>query len=400
MEILVIGAGVIGVTTAYMLAKAGYQVTVIEANSTVASEASHANGGQLSYDFAAPMGSPAILRKLPAILAGKDIGFRMAPGFDRHYLGWSAQFLKNCAPARTKENAAKLSSLVTASGKALQTIIAETEIEFKYRKAGKLVVYETETALAATRKAAEGDTNDQLKILSADECRALEPALDHRHAPMAGGVWAADDDVGDAALFTQNLATYCRKKLNARFILGEIVENFLIENNTVRGVLTNSGQTIDADKITCCLGAHGDTLLRPLGIRLPIYPIKGYSITAPIGESCPEIAITEASHRLVYSRLGNSIRIAGFADFTPKHHAGNKDRLQMLWHTARELMPQIADFQHVQSDWIGYRPATPNSLPIIGATKIKNLYLNMGHGMFGWTLAAGSSHALLQALTP
>ncbi|MEE9329512.1 MAG: FAD-dependent oxidoreductase, partial [Parvularculaceae bacterium] len=279
MEILVIGAGVIGVTTAYMLSKAGYQVTVIEANSTVASEASHANGGQLSYDFATPMGSPALLRKLPAILAGKDIGFRMAPGFDRHYLGWSAQFLKNCAPARTKENAAKLSSLVTASGKALQTIIAETEIEFKYRKAGKLVVYETETALAATRKAAEGDTNDQLKILSADECRALEPALDHRHAPMAGGVWAADDDVGDAALFTQNLATYCRKKLNARFILGEIVENFLIENNTVRGVLTNSGQTIDADKITCCLGAHGDTLLRPLGIRLPIYPIKGYSIT-------------------------------------------------------------------------------------------------------------------------
>ena len=144
MEILVIGAGVVGVTTAYMLSKAGYQVTVIERNQEAASEASHANGGQLSYDFAAPMGNPALLRKLPSILAGKDIGFRMAPGFDRHYVAWSARFLKNCAPHRAKENAAKLSSLAKASGEALHFLMAETQIEFKYRKAGKLVVYETE----------------------------------------------------------------------------------------------------------------------------------------------------------------------------------------------------------------------------------------------------------------
>ena len=157
------------------------------------------------------------------------------------------------------------------------------------------------TALAAGRQATEGETQDRLKILSADECRALEPALDHRHASLAGGVWAADDDVGDAALFTQNLATYCREKLNTRFIFGETVENLLVENNTVRGVRTNSGQIISADKITCCLGAHGNNLLRPLGIRLPIYPIKGYSITAPLGTAVQKL-------RLLRQAVGWSIR--------------------------------------------------------------------------------------------
>lgn len=396
-----IGAGVVGVTTAYKLAKQGHEVLVFDREPGAAMESSFANGGQLSYGFASPMGSPSLIAKIPSILIGADTAFRLPSVFTAEFLTWSIQFLNHCLPAASKKDALELSRLAAASGHVFREILDDVSLSFGHRKASKLVLMKTASDLEKARKSQSNCNGASHKrVFDWNECLRVEPALHYYTGDCAGGVWVEHDEVGDAASFSEQLVEHCKRELGVQFHFNADVAKIIRSNVGVRAVSLLSGDEYDCDAIVVCTGVAGTKLLRDLNIKLPIYPVMGYSLTAPIGKHPPEVAITDAGYKIVFSRIGDQIRIAGFADFGIASEERRRQRIQELIKTARTLIPDIADYASIKSTWIGARPATPSSLPIVRATKAPGVYLNMGHGMFGWTLSAGAAQTLSDLIGP
>ena len=401
MKIAVIGAGVVGVTTAYKLAKQGHDVSVFDREPGAAMESSFANGGQLSYGFASPMGTPSLIGKIPSILMGADPAFRLPSVITADFISWSLQFLNRCLPSASKKDADQLAKLAAASGQAFHDILGDVSLSFGHRRASKLVLVKSAADLDKARKAQTGQIGlIQKKILSWDECLETEPALAQYTGDSVGGIWVERDEVGDAAAFSEQLVEHCRNELGVSFHFNADVGRIVRGNSGVRALSLSSGDEHPCDAVVVCTGVAGTKLLKALDVKLPIYPVMGYSLTAPLGEHPPEVAITDAGYKIVFSRIADQIRIAGFADFGIASEERRRQRVQELIKTARTLIPEIADYSSIKSTWIGARPATPSSLPIVRAAKVPGVYLNMGHGMFGWTLSAGAAQTLSELIGP
>ena len=397
---LILGAGVVGVTTAYALAKSGFEVTVLEREARAGLGTSAENGAQLSYGFADPISSPATLRRVPAIILGRDPGINVHARFLLAQPLWATRFVRNCLARRYKANTRALTRLALHSRDAMRAIRAETNIDFDFAAAGRLVVYESQSALAAAASSI-ADRNSlgcDLRTLDRAACLRLEPALANWHTPIAGGIHSASDEVGDAGAFCRELASYCIRELGVQFRYQFFVDGLHCDAGRVSAVIGN-GEHIAGDLVVNCLGEGANKVMQGVAAKLPILPLKGYSLTIAATAKSPLLSIASAEHRVVFARIGARMRIAGLAHVRG-HDLDLDDAFATdMLATASNVFPGAGDYAQLQSNWCGLRPLTPDGLPCIGKTKIENLYVNAGHGGLGWTLAAGSADLLAQVVS-
>lgn len=405
MEILVLGAGVIGVTSAWYLQRAGHEVTVVERNAEPALETSYANGGQISVSHAEPWANPRAPAKILEWLGKPDAPLVFRPQLDAAQWLWGARFLYECLPHRARNNAHHILALALYSAAALRALRAETAISYDALARGILTFYtdrrEFERAAAVAQwLRTEGCVRE---VKSVAECLAIEPALRHAREKLVGGIYAPGDESGDAHAFTRSLARLC-ERAGVRFRYGETVEQIETEADRVTTVRlakpgTDGRQRLSADAYVVALGPFGVPLLRAVGIAVPIYPLKGYSVTLPVTDpdEAPTVSLTDEERKLVFSRLGQRLRVAGMAELAGYDASIDEARCRSVLERALELFPEGLDRGRAQF-WAGLRPATPGNVPLIGATRYRNLYLNTGHGTLGWTLACGSGRALAELM--
>jgi len=391
MKILILGSGLLGVTTAYELGKRGFKVTVIDRQAASALETSYANGGQLSYSHAEPWANPSVLSKLPQWLFRSDAPLVFRPRADRQMIRWGLKFLRNCTSARARVNCVNLLRLGLYSKDRIEAIRSETGIAFDYAHDGILHIYTTaqEFDHAKRHNDFQAKFGCEQRVLSREECFALEPALRDTSRPIAGGIHAFMDASGDAYMFCNALAKVAAERYGVTFHYGMTINGLEAENGSIVAVVTNQGE-LSADAYVMAMGSYSPLYLRPLGIDLPIYPMKGYSITLKANDACPRMSITDGTYKVVYSRLGDRLRVAGTAEFAGHNQAINEKRIAPIVKAARELFPGADWHQDIQK-WACLRPSTPDGPPVMGGTPYRNLFLNTGHGTLGWTQAAGSA---------
>jgi D-amino-acid dehydrogenase len=397
VKVIVLGAGVVGVTGAWYLAAAGHEVTVIERRAAPGLETSFANGGQIAAGHAEPWASPAAVPKILRWLGREDAPLLFRPRAERAQWEWGLRFLLECLPGRFERNSRALAGLAMYSRECLIELRSRTGIRYDEQSRG-ILQFATDTrdfdALASHTEAMR-PLGMERKLLSAAECLAAEPALRYSEDPVVGGVFSPLDESGDAFKFTTELARLAREK-GVRFITGSTVEGIEASGDEITAV--NLGlESLRADAYVVSLGSYSPLLLRPLGVRIPVYPLKGYSITLPLGpaeeDAAPSVSLTDEAFKIVISRLGNRLRAAGTAELAGYDTTVNATRCTAILRRIRQLFPQLGALNVVER-WAGLRPATPGNVPIIGRTRLRKLYLNTGHGTLGWTLACGSGKAL------
>ena len=406
MKIIVLGSGIIGTTTAWYLNQHGHEVTVIERQPGPAQETSFANGGQISVSYSEPWASPAGLKKMLQWLGREDapLLFRLRADW-RQWL-WGLAFLRESLPHRVRQNIRAMVALSTYSRSALQALRAETGIEYDHLERGILTFQSNRTdwKLAQHAAAIMRDYGVERRLLSREEIFALEPALTNTRVPIIGGDYTAADESGDLYKFTTALAALAEQR-GVQFHFNTQVTRLLPAPRRSGGRCSVAGveviqaeghyQTLYADAYVVALGSYSPLLLRPLGVPCPVYPAKGYSATYPIvdPQKAPTISLTDSAHKIVITRLGDRLRVAGTAEFNGYSRALNPVRCLALARRTEQLFGDAIDRSQVQY-WSGLRPATPSNVPLIGKTNFKNLYLNTGHGTLGWTMGCGSGKAL------
>lgn len=394
MKIVVLGAGVVGVTSAWYLAEAGHEVTVVDRRAQPGLETSFANGGQISAGHAEPWAKPAALPKILKWLGREDAPLLFRPRLDLAQWRWGLGFLRECIPGRFERNSRVLAGLAAYSRDCLRALRGATGIHYDELARGILQFATREADFQTLRNQAEAmrEFGARREIKTAAECLALEPALKNSKEPVVGGLYDAHDESGDAFKFTGALAEKARAR-GVQFKMDATVQGVELAGDRVQGVRTDAGR-LQADAYVVSLGSWSPLLLRPLGIRIPVYPLKGYSITLPVGPAeGPTISLTDEAAKIVISRLGNRLRAAGTAELTGYDTSINAARCNAILQRVRALFPGLGSSAAVET-WAGLRPATPSNVPIIGRTRVANLFLNTGHGTLGWTLACGSGRAL------
>ncbi len=400
MKIIVLGAGVTGVATAWYLRKAGHDVTVIDRREGAGLETSYANGGQISAAHAVPWANPQAPLQLLRWLGREDAPLLFRLRADPQQWLWGLAFLRECTPARLRYNIRQLVALGGYSRGLLGALRAETGIQYDQSLHGILHFYTNADEWQDAQRTALQlrDAGCALEIKSADACIALEPALTPLHPRIVGGTYTPDDESGDAHRFTHGLATLCAAR-EVQFRYDTAITTVRQEAGRITGldVVTADGvpEQIVGDGYVVCLGVHSAALLRPLGMDLRIYPVKGYSVTLPIldPQRVWTVSLTDDEHKLVFSRLGERLRIAGTAELTGYDTTLNPARCTAILRRVAELFPGAGDIDHAQL-WAGLRPATPSNIPYIGSTRYAHLYLNTGHGTLGWTQACGAGAAI------
>ena len=398
MKVLVLGAGVVGVTSAWYLAKAGHEVSVVDRNGAAGMETSFANGGQISVSHAEPWANPAAPLKVLKWLAREDapLLFRLRPDL-RQWL-WGLAFLRECLPARTRRNIRQIVTLGLYSRASLQALRAETGIAYDHLERGILHFYTSQKELDAAIEPARimREHGCDIEMVDRARCVALEPALAASRERIAGGSWTPSDESGDAHMFTQALAALAAAR-GVSFRRARVL-SLLREGSRLVGVRAEcerGEETLKADAYVVCLGSYSPLFTRPLGVELAIYPAKGYSATLPVADATRAftVSMTDDEYKLVFSRLGDRLRIAGTAELNGYDTSVNAMRCQAILRRTLELFPGAGDASRAQF-WAGLRPATPSNVPYIGATRYANLFLNTGHGTLGWTHSCGSGRAL------
>jgi D-amino-acid dehydrogenase len=391
MKIIILGSGVLGVTTAYELGKRGFDVTVIDRQPHSGAETSYANGGQLSYSHGEPWASPSVLHKLPKWLFRDDAPLALRPRADMAMIGWGLQFLRNCTENRASVNCANILRLGLYSRERMAAIRADTAIAFDYNDNGILHIFSSEDDFSHARhhNDFQAKFGCEQRVLTRDEVLALEPALNHTSRNIVGGIHSVMDESGDAFLFCNALAKIATERYGVTFRYGVTINALRSEKQKITAVSTDQGD-MTADGFVMAMGSYSPVYLKPLGIKTPIYPMKGYSLTLEANDACPRISITDGTYKIVYSRLGSRLRIAGTAEFAGYNTSINEKRVRPIIASARALLPQ-ADWNQDIGKWACLRPSTPDGPPIMGHTPYRNLFLNTGHGTLGWTQAAGSA---------
>lgn len=395
MQVIVIGGGIIGVLSAYYLAKAGYKVAVFERNEDVGAEASRANGAQLSYTYVSPLASPDIWSLMPKVLFGKDKSIRINKWMDPRLWGWITQLLMNSPAAVHNANQNNLLNLALKSEFFMQRFIETNNIEFDYKNNGKLHLFEDEPGFEKMKMLADKLEKHQIyqRILSPEECIAQEPALKHREGSLVGGIFSQRDSVGDCEKFVNGLRKYLEERYGVEFKTGEKVQKIIRKHHTIHAIQTERS-IYSARVYVVATGAGATRLLSPLGIHAPIYPVKGYSLSVPKAAAGIKLDanITDHAKKMVFAPVGDRIKIGGFMHFEKLDKSLSDEALSNLKKSALEVFPKLnlqgADY------FAGFRPYTPNSNPIVKRTQYHNLYVNIGHGMLGWTLSHATSQAL------
>jgi len=395
MKVMVLGAGVIGVSTAHALTVDGHQVTVLERAEGPGLETSYANGGQIAASHAEPWANPATPWKAIKWLGRRDAPLLFHLRLDPALWSWSLKFLANCTRSRARINTERTLRVALYSRQCLKELRDETGIQYAQRTGGVLHIYRDEKEFDHATAQAEimNELGCARRPVDASQCTEIEPALGGIKDRLAGGIFSPDDESGDAYLFTRELEALAAEA-GAEFRYGVTVQRINAEGGRITGVDTNTG-TMAADAYVLALGSYSPLLAKPLGLNLPIYPAKGYSVTIPIEneEMAPGISLTDDEHKLVISRLGDTLRVAGTAEFAGYDTSIIEARTRPILNAMMELFPGIGDPEKAEP-WAGLRPKTPDSVPLLGRTPYPNLYLNTGHGTLGWTMAAGSARIL------
>jgi D-amino-acid dehydrogenase len=397
MKICILGAGALGVMSAYELAKAGHEVTVIDRQSEPARECSFANGGQLSYAHAEPWANPHVFPKLWKWMFQEDAPLVLRPTADIHMMRWGALFLLNCLPARARRHCEVMLRLGLYSRQKMAELMKDTNVDFHFLSNGVLHVFDNQKSFDGAKRHAEFQHSlgcDE-KALTPTECFTLEPTLANTTKKLVGGMYADIDQSGDIHLFTKNLADYCAKKYGVKFLYNQKIARLHKADGRISHVEIE-GQTNDYiagfDAYVMAMGSHSPVYLRQVGLYVPIYPMKGYSISFDASEHCPKVSITDDNARQVYTLLGNRMRVAGTAEFAGYNETVRQVRIDPLKRGVRELFPD-APMENL-TEWACLRPSTPDGPPMIGKTPIGNLFMNTGHGTLGWTQGAGSARLL------
>ena len=389
-------------TSAWYLAQQGHEVTVAERHAQPGMETSFANGGQISASHAEPWAKPSVVPKILRWVGREDAPLLFRPRADWAQWAWGLRFLRECIPGRFERNCRALAGLAAYSRDALQGLRESTGIAYDHLALGILHFATDERDFEVMARGAEAvrALGIERQVKSVAECLALEPALKDSEDPVTGGIYTPTDESGDACRFTQELARLAAER-GVAFRFDSSLQAIDAAGSEVVGI-RNEDQLLKADAYVVCLGSYSPLLLRPLGIRIPVYPLKGYSVTLPLGpsdvSSAPSVSLTDEAHRLVMSRLGNRLRAAGTAELTGYDPSVNAVRCAAIARRVRELFPGLGGIT-AHERWSGLRPATPNNVPIIGRTKLRNLFLNTGHGTLGWTLACGSGRALADVVS-
>jgi D-amino-acid dehydrogenase len=379
MKIAVLGAGVIGVTTAWYLRQDGHEVQVYDRREGPGLETSFANGGQISADHASPWAKPGVPLQALKWMFHEDSPLLFRLRADPAQWRWGLSFLRNCTAERYKDNAAQLRALGNYSREQLRALRKATGLRYDEVARGILMLYTRE------KERAPG-------WLTPEECTAIEPAVASLGERLRGGEYLRDDESGDAYKFTVGLAQLCEQQ-GVKFRFGTAIEKLAVHEGKV---VTPHAQ---ADAFVLALGSYSPLYARQVGITLPVYPLKGYSVTLPIKDekAAWTVSLSDEAHKLVLSRLGNRLRIAGTAELNGYNTEINQVRCEAIVKRVQELFPEAGDPSKA-TFWAGLRPATPSNVPLIGATRWPNLFLNTGHGTLGWTLACGSGRYLADVI--
>ncbi|MBP0445232.1 D-amino acid dehydrogenase [Roseomonas sp. SSH11] len=395
MKVLVLGSGVIGVTTAWYLAQAGHEVVVIDRQDGAGKETSFANAGQLSYGYSSPWAGPGVPMKAVKWLLMHHRPFVLWPRPDWEMLSWLARMAANCTERAYRRNKGRMVRVAEYSRVALAALRAETGIEFDHRARGTVQLFRTQKQLdhVGGDTAVLDEYGVPWELLDPAACIAAEPALARVKDRFVGGLRLPQDETGDAFLFTQRLAERAREK-GVAFHLGVGIAGIRAEGGRVVAVETDHGD-FTADAYVAALGSHTPAMLRPLGLHLPVYPIKGYSLTLPVTEeaAAPVSTVMDETYKIAITRLGDRIRVGGTAEIAGFSTSLRKPRRETLEHSVRDLFPDGGDIGAARF-WTGLRPMTPDGTPIIGQTPLANLFTNTGHGTLGWTMACGSGRVL------
>ncbi|MDM7932477.1 MAG: D-amino acid dehydrogenase [Tabrizicola sp.] len=395
MKVVVLGAGVIGVTSAWYLAKAGHEVTVIDRQPAAALETSFANAGEISPGYSSPWAAPGIPVKALKWLFMEHAPLIIQPRMDWTKLSWMARMLMNCTADAYAVNKSRMVRLAEYSRDCLMELRAETGISYDERTQGTLQLFRTEKQVAAAEKdiAVLRADGVPFEVLDADACVAAEPGLAGARGKIAGGLRLPGDETGDCFKFTQSLADMARAA-GVTFRHGVSIDRLEAETGRIAAVHTSEGR-VTADAFVVALGSYSPKLVAPLGIKLPVYPVKGYSITVPVVDAAkaPVSTVMDETHKIAITRLGERIRVGGMAEIAGFDMHLHPKRQATLTHSVEDLFGGAGD-QSRADFWCGLRPMTPDGTPIVGRSSVKNLFLNTGHGTLGWTMAAGSGRVL------
>ena len=402
MKTVVLGAGVIGITTAYYLNKAGHDVTVVERNVHAGLETSYANGGQLSYSYVAPLAGPGVVPKIPPWLLRRDSPLRFYPKFDLDQWRWCLAFVAACNRPQAEISTVHLLRLAYYSRDMIHDIVAHEKITFDYRRNGKLVIFSDQDSFDGARKTLDfqREHGSLQEAFSKQQVLIKEPALQHIESRIFGGIYTPSEDAGDCHDFCVAMEALLRER-GVKFLTGTSIDKIerAAHSRSIRAIHTSQGE-IQADAYVMALGAANARVAKSLGFYLPIYPLKGYSLTlATKGFSgAPHISVTDSKFKVVYALLGDELRIAGMADIAGYDRSLEADRVSLLIAQAKATFPDAADYSADLKPWAGLRPATPKGTPIIGKSPFDNLYLNTGHGALGWTLACGCAKVVADTI--
>ena len=395
MRIAILGSGVIGVASAYYLAKAGHEVTVLDRQPAPGMETSFANAGEISPGYASPWAAPGIPRKAIKWLFMEHSPLILRLKVDPEMVGWLVSLLRNCTKARYAINKGRMVRLAEFSRDRLIDLRASTGIEYDQRMRGTLQVFRTQKQLEGIGKDIEVLRAGKVpfEVMDRARCVAIEPGLGAVSDKIVGGLHLPNDETGDCFQFTTKLGSLCAG-LGVKFRFETIVERLNVHGDAVAEVITNQG-TIRADAYVVAFGSYSGTFVRPLGLRLPVYPVKGYSITVPVIDEAraPQSTLMDETYKIAITRLGDRIRVGGMAEISGFDNTLHAKRRSTLEHSVSGLFPGAGDLS-AATFWSGLRPMTPDGTPIVGATAVRNLFLNTGHGTLGWTMACGSGHVL------
>jgi D-amino-acid dehydrogenase len=409
MRVIVLGAGLLGVTSAYFLQQLGHEVTVIDRQGAPGAETSFANGGQISVSHAEPWANPSAPLKVLQWLGKEDAPLLFRLRADMRQWLWGLSFLRNCTPARTRHNIEQIVRLGTYSRDTLQQLRAATGIAYDQRTQGILHFYTSQKEFDGALAPAEQmrALGCERQVVSADEAVRIEPALAHIRPQLAGATFTAEDESGDANTFTRELARLC-EAAGVQFRMGHHITALREAGGRIDHVeVTNADgrfERVHGDAFVLAMGSFSPLLAQPLGIHLPIYPAKGYSVTMPVKDAAMahQVSLTDDEYKLVFSRYtserGDRLRIAGTAELNGYQRDLNQVRCDAIVRRVEQLFPGAGDASQAQF-WTGLRPATPSNVPLIGKTKLTNLFLNTGHGTLGWTHACGSGKSVARIVS-
>ena len=394
MKVIVLGAGIVGITSAYQLAKAGHQVTVVDRQPGPALETSFANAGEVSFGYCSPWAAPGIPMKAIKWLFMEHAPLILRPKIDFAMISWMLRMLSNCNSRSYAVNKSRMLKLADYSRGALAALRDETGIRYDERMKGTLQLFRTQAQLDGSAKDVKALAADGVpyEVLDPDGCIKAEPALAHVREKIVGGLLTPSDETGDCFKFSTALAAKA-ESLGVQFRYGNIIRGLGVEGARVHGVVTAHG-VLQADAVVVALGSFSPLLVRPHGIRLPVYPVKGYSLTIPIVDPsrAPESTVMDETFKIAITRLGDRIRVGGMAEISGYTNDLGELRRLTLQHSVTDLFPG-GDVSKA-SFWSGLRPMTPDGTPVIGATKVAGLFLNTGHGTLGWTMSSGSARVI------